>query len=167
MITDTIEVKGIIWEDLINYKKISTTLMFPHCTMKCNKECGADVCQNKALAAAKVEPLLLDPFMRLYMSNTLTEALVLQGFEPLDDPISVFTVATAFRDYCCHDDLVIYTGYYPYESPARIIPDVANTIPGNLIVKWGRYIPNQEPHYDSVLGVKLASDNQYGELIKP
>lgn len=32
-------------------------------------------------------------------------------------------------------------------------------------LKFGRYIPNQTPHYDSILGVNLASDNQYAERI--
>ena len=35
----------------------------------------------------------------------------------------------------------------------------------NIIIKFGRYIPNQKPHYDEVLGVNLASDNQYAERI--
>ena len=34
-----------------------------------------------------------------------------------------------------------------------------------IIVKYGRYIPNQASHYDSILGVKLASPNQYAEVI--
>ena len=35
----------------------------------------------------------------------------------------------------------------------------------NIIIKFGRYIPNQEKHYDDVLGIELASDNQYAEVI--
>jgi hypothetical protein len=35
----------------------------------------------------------------------------------------------------------------------------------NIIIKYGRYIPNQTPHYDEVLGVYLASDNQYAVRI--
>ena len=35
----------------------------------------------------------------------------------------------------------------------------------NIIIKYGRYIPDQEPHYDEVLGVNLASDNQYAERL--
>ena len=35
----------------------------------------------------------------------------------------------------------------------------------NIVIKYGRYIPGQTPHYDEVLGVKLASDNQYAERI--
>lgn len=35
----------------------------------------------------------------------------------------------------------------------------------NIIVKFGRYTPNQDGHYDDVLGVHLASNNQYAERI--
>jgi len=35
----------------------------------------------------------------------------------------------------------------------------------NIIVKFGRFRPNQKPHFDEVLGVNLASDNQYAEKI--
>ena len=31
----------------------------------------------------------------------------------------------------------------------------------NIIIKFGRYIPNQQAHYDDILGVNLASNNQY------
>lgn len=34
-----------------------------------------------------------------------------------------------------------------------------------LVIKYGRYIPGQQPHLDPVLGVYLASDNQYAERI--
>ena len=35
----------------------------------------------------------------------------------------------------------------------------------NIIIKFGRYIPNQQSHFDIVLGVNLASDNQYAERL--
>jgi hypothetical protein len=35
----------------------------------------------------------------------------------------------------------------------------------NIIIKFGRFRPGQEPHYDEVLGVKLASDNQYAKRV--
>ena len=35
----------------------------------------------------------------------------------------------------------------------------------NLIMKFGRFIPNQKPHYDEILGVNLASNNQYARRI--
>jgi len=35
----------------------------------------------------------------------------------------------------------------------------------NIIIKYGRFIPDKEKHYDEVLGIYLASDNQYAERI--
>jgi len=35
----------------------------------------------------------------------------------------------------------------------------------NIIIKYGRYIPNQKPHYDEVLGIMLASSNQYAKRL--
>ena len=35
----------------------------------------------------------------------------------------------------------------------------------NIIVKFGRFIPNRNKHIDNILGVELHSDNQYGEII--
>ena len=35
----------------------------------------------------------------------------------------------------------------------------------NIIVKFGRYIPNQQSRKDEILGVVLASPNQYAERI--
>ena len=66
----------------------------------------------------------------------------------------------------CNDPIIIYTGYNKEEISEEIIHNLKTMIPGNLIIKWGRFKPNQTPHYDPVLGVNLASDNQYGELIK-
>lgn len=48
---DTIKLKGIIFEDFVNYKKPCMTLMFPKCNFKCDKENGTILCQNKGLAA--------------------------------------------------------------------------------------------------------------------
>lgn len=167
MINDAIELKGIIWEDFVNYKKPCMTLMFPKCSFKCDKENGVQLCQNWELAAAPSQTVQVESLIKRYMKNPITEAIVLQGLEPLDSPIDCYIVAAALRRWEINDDLVIYTGYYPNEKDiGQIIDSIAFLIPGHLIVKWGRYIPNQEPHLDPILGVKLASDNQYGELIK-
>lgn len=166
MINKSITVKGIIWEDMVNYKKISLTLMMPKCSFKCDKEHGAPICQNGELAATPSEKVLISSLIREYKKNPLTEAIVLQGLEPLDSLIDVYTVAAALNASQITDDFIIYTGYNKSEIPSNAIKDLANLIPGRLIIKWGRYIPNQQPHYDSILGVNLASDNQYAEVIK-
>lgn len=161
-----IEVKGIIWQDLVNYKKISTTIMFPTCSFKCDKENGVQLCQNKGLAAAPSQIVDVNDIIDRHMQNPLTQAIVLQGLEPLDDLFGVYTVAAVLKEKNCKDDLVIYTGYNKDEINPAHLQNIAFFLPGHLIIKWGRYIPNQSPHYDQVLGVNLASDNQYGELYK-
>ena len=35
----------------------------------------------------------------------------------------------------------------------------------NIIIKFGRYIPNRPKKYDNILGIDLVSDNQYAEVI--
>ena len=62
------------------------------------------------------------------------------------------------------DDIVIYTGYTEAECKASCyIYDLLRY--KNIIIKFGRFVPNQEPHYDEVLGVMLASDNQYAKRL--
>ena len=36
----------------------------------------------------------------------------------------------------------------------------------NIIIKFGRFIPNRPSRYDEVLGVELASDNQFAKRIE-
>ena len=36
----------------------------------------------------------------------------------------------------------------------------------NIIIKFGRFIPDQKSTFDSVLGVELASQNQYALPLK-
>lgn len=164
MISDIIEVKGIIFEDFVNYKKPCMTLMMPKCNFKCDKENGVQLCQNWGLAAAPEQTVHINGLMRNYINNPITEAIVLQGLEPFDSLIDLYTVAAALEDFQITDDFVIYTGYTREEITSQLKP--LHNVPGHVIVKWGRYIPNQKPHYDPVLGVYLASDNQYGEIIK-
>ena len=51
IIGNIMKIKGIIFEDFINYKVPCMTIMMPRCKgFKCDKECGKPVCQNSALA---------------------------------------------------------------------------------------------------------------------
>lgn len=163
---EKIKLKGIIWEDLINYKKIGTTLMFPKCSFKCDTENGVQLCQNRGLAAAPSQWHDIDDIMDRYMHTDLSEAIILQGLEPLDSLLDVYIVAAALKEWEIKTPLIIYTGYKKSEISPTILRTLSSQIPGDFIMKWGRYIPNQSPHYDPVLGVMLASDNQYGEYIK-
>ena len=81
----------------------------------------------------------------------------------MEQPDEVVELVRVLReDFGCHDDVVIYTGYYPDE--VSTILDRLREF-DNIIVKFGRYIPNMKPRFDDVLGVWLASNNQYVERI--
>lgn len=155
-------VKGIIFEDTVNYKKISLTIMMPICNFKCDKECGKPVCQNSELAhqsGYEIDPKHI--IENYYINNPITEALVFQGLEPFDSWPDLFYFISLFREKSL-DDIVIYTGYKENEI-GTLIEDLTRF--DNIIVKFGRYIPDQESHFDEVLGVNLASPNQYAKKI--
>ena len=157
-------IKGIIDTDIVNYKKISMTIEFPYCSFKCDKECGRAVCQNSSLANEPNIEISHKRIIARYLSNPITEAIICQGLEPFDSIFSVLYLIKILRlNYNCHDDVVIYTGYNKEEIHKSIIEELKFL--GHVIIKYGRYIPDQEPHYDEVLGVNLASDNQYAERL--
>ena len=160
-------IKGLIDEDFINYKKPAMVIEFPYCSFKCDKECGQPVCQNSPLVNEPNIEISYDDLLTRYINNPITEAIVFQGLEALDSVSDVMNLILWLRiKYNCKDDIVIYTGYK--EEEVKWIVDIlsSNTlINTNIIIKFGRYIPNQEPHLDPILGVNLASDNQYAKKI--
>lgn len=151
------KIKGIITEDFVNYKKVSMTIIFPYCTFKC----GTEYCQNSSLAKEKEFDLDIKNIVYRYLKNPIPEAIVMQGLEPFDSWNDLYELIKMIRE-STSDDIIIYTGYYENE-----IEDYLKELKQypNIIVKFGRYIPNQKPHFDEVLGVELASDNQYAKVI--
>lgn len=157
----TIELKGLVDEDFINYKKPSMFISFPKCSFKCDKECGSKVCQNSSLATSPSVFVEINKLVHRYLSNPITRAIVIGGLEPFDSPIELFTLIDKIRENT-DDDIVIYTGYTENELTDKII---MLSLEKNIIIKFGRFIPNQNSHYDSVLGVNLSSGNQYAKVI--
>lgn len=156
-------IKGLIDEDFVNYKKPSMLIMFAYCTFKCDKECGERVCQNGALATAQKMNIPPKSIVERYVNNPITSAIVMSGLEPFDSFGDLSYLLHLIRDeYRCNDDVVIYTGY-KQEEIAKELEIISSY--KNIIVKFGRFIPNQTPHYDDALGIMLASDNQYGKKI--
>ena len=156
------KIKGIIFEDTINYKKISLTIMMPYCSFKCDKEFGSNICQNGALANSpniEIDPKQI--IKKYYLDNYLVDAIVFQGLEPFDSWNDLLNFIEEFRKVSS-DDIVIYTGYNENEIMEKI--ELLSQY-DNIIIKFGRYVPNQESHFDEVLGVKLASSNQYAKKI--
>ena len=154
-------IKQLLDEDFINYKKPSMFIGFPSCSWKCDKECGMQVCQNSALASSPIKDIGFKTIVNRYINNPITSSVVCGGLEPFDTWDDLYVLITYLR-LLTQDDIVIYTGYYKEEIEVYI--DELKVFP-NIIIKFGRYIPDQEKHYDEVLGVYLASDNQYAERI--
>lgn len=154
--------KGVIFEDFVNYRKPSMVLEFPICkNFKCDKECSERVCQNSLLAQSPNIEIYPISLIKKYLNNPISEAIVCQGLEPFDSWPDLIDFLYCFRQYS-QDDFVIYTGYTEKE-----IQDKIDTLKNfkNVIIKFGRYIPNQPKHFDEVLGVSLASPNQYAKIL--
>ena len=154
-------VKGIIDEDFVNYKEPSMTIEFPYCSFKCDKECGQQICQNSPLANEPDIFISVYDLIDRYMNNPITKAVVCQGLEPFDSIDDLYVFLDRFRRRT-NDPVIIYTGYTEEELQSEI-PRLQKF--DNIIVKYGRFIPDSPHIFDTVLGVELASDNQYAKLL--
>lgn len=157
-----IKIRGLVDEDFVNYKKPAMFIAFPYCTFKCDTECGYSVCQNSSLVENTNiinidEQIIIDR----YIKNPITHSIVISGLEPFDSFNELIILIRSFREKTS-DDIVIYSGYNK-EEITSYIEELKQF--KNIIIKFGRFIPNQEKHYDEVLQVTLASPNQYGEKI--
>ena len=159
------KVRQLIDEDFVNYKKPSMFVGTCYCDWKCCKDADIDdsVCQNYELKNSKIIEIDEDELIQRYLKNNYTDAIVFGGLEPFRQWDEIFTFIEALRnDYNCDDDVVIYTGYDEHELEDAIY---LLSYFSNIYVKFGRFVPDDEKHYDEVLGVWLASQNQYGKKI--
>ena len=170
-------VKEIRDEDFTSYKKPSMVIGFPSCTFKCERECGCKgMCQNLALVTAPDIEIGYEHIVDRYLKNPITKAIIMAGLEPFDSFPDLIDLIHYFR-VKTKDDIVIYTGYTEEEiknmqytihyswgkQNYSYLGEISKCT--NIIIKYGRYKPNEEPHYDNVLGIKLASSNQYAVRI--
>ena len=162
------KVKGIEETDFVNYKKASMYIAFPTCTWKC----GRAECQNSPLALTEDIEISKEEICERYLQNPITEAFVFAGLEPFDSFMDLISLVDCIRNkYQINDDIVIYTGYTEGELRSgefgrdkEVLYTNFNYLISNyknIIIKFGRYIPNEGTHFDKVLGVNLASNNQY------
>ena len=151
--------KGLIDEGFTNYKLPSMFLIFPHCNFKCCLEAGNNICQNMDIVKEPTIDVGVDDLIKRYLNNPITKAIVCGGLEPFDsfEELKEF-ISTLRWNYSCCDPIVIYTGYNAEEILDEVF-SLSKFV--NIIVKFGRFIPDQKEHFDKVLGVNLASDNQY------
>ena len=96
-----------------------------------------------------------------YLNNPLTHAVVCGGLEPFDSWKELSSFISLFRGFS-NDPIIIYTGYNKEEilNCVHLLQNFKN-----IIIKYGRFIPEMPHIYDSVLGVELASNNQYAEVL--
>jgi len=154
-----IRLKNLMDENFQDYKKTSMMLATCKCDWKCPIEGNFDIsiCQNSELANQKNIEVSIQSIINRYFNNSITQAVVIGGLEPMLQFDEVLEFINAFR-LVSEDDVVIYTGYYYGEILSEI--HKLNKYK-NIIIKFGRYKENSEKKFDDVLGVWLPSQNQY------
>lgn len=159
-----IEVKEIVDENFQDYKKSSMMIASTKCDFKCFTELGLkpDICQNMSIIRRPNIKVSLESIFQRYTSNLITNAIVIGGLEPMLQFEEFYSLIRYFRENNCNDDFVIYTGYYESEIEDKLdkLRDLEN-----IIVKFGRFIPDSEKIFDEILGIYLSSSNQYAERI--
>lgn len=159
-------VKTIVDEDFVNYQKPSMFIGTISCGGKCCIEGGfpLSVCQNDGWRGNAPINIRDRVIIERYLHNGISRAIVFGGLEPMEQSDELFEFIDMLRNtYKCDDDVVIYTGYNR-EEISGIVERLAHRF-SNIIIKFGRYIPNMKSRFDDVLGVNLASDNQYAVRI--
>ena len=158
------KIKDIQDENFQDYKKTSMFICNCVCDWKCCKDANIpeSVCHNNKIIQQKNFEVSPEYLYLRYKNNPLTSAIVFGGLEPLLQFSEVLEVIEYFRAQGCMDDIVIYTGYYPDEVKDKI--EQLQQFK-NIIVKFGRFIPNVEPRFDEILGINLVSDNQFAQRI--
>ena len=89
-----ISLKGLVDEDLANYKKPSMYIIFPNCTFKC----GRANCQNSALAHEEKVEIDIEYLVQRYLNNPITKAIVCGGLEPMDSFEELFSLIQEVRN---------------------------------------------------------------------
>jgi len=168
-------VNYVVSEDFVNYKKPAMFIGVGVCSMKCNIDCGKDVCQNHSLLGSHKD-IPNQMIINNYLNNDITKAIVIGGLEPFDDADELYKFVRNFRKLS-GDDIVIYTGYteneclgidkynYQYAINQDKLVETFKLITAfdNIVIKFGRYIPDSTPIYSKELGVELVSNNQYAK----
>jgi pyruvate-formate lyase-activating enzyme len=156
-------VTNIIYEDCTNYKEICMFIGTISCGGKCciEQNIPLSICLNNSLRNASITDISDEIIINRYLSNPITSGVVFGGMESFEQWEELKHFITLFRQKS-QDMLIIYTGYYEEEIKEQI--EWLKQYP-NIIIKFGRYLINSTPHFDKVLGVTLASSNQYAKQI--
>lgn len=156
-------VKAIVCDDFVNYRKPSMFISTCFCDWKCCVDGGFDssICQNNPMKDYPIQDFSNEELYSFYEKSMFSESIVFGGLEPIKQFDEIISFVEYFRTKSL-DDIVIYTGYNEREVQKEILSLKKYK---NIIIKFGRFVPNQQKHFDCVLGVSLVSDNQYGKVI--
>ena len=119
------------------------------------------MCQNGTLATTPNINIGVKTIVNKYINNPITKSIVCGGLEPFDTFDDLLQLIAYLR-VSTDDDIVIYTGYNQSEITWKIAKLKKFK---NIIVKFGRYKPNRPSRFDNLIGVYLASPNQYAKII--
>ena len=161
-------VRKLLTERFQDYKVPSMYLATCFCDWKCCPD-KQYVCQNNPIAKLPVTDIPDEEVLDTYLSDPITDAIVIAGLEPLLQTREVCSLIRRASERDIRTTFVIYTGYTKDEvRRIGFFDELKATEYGKdvqVIIKYGRYVPDQQPHFDETLGVELASDNQYAEII--
>lgn len=158
------EYTGIRLKDAVevfqDYKKSAILFSTCYCNWKCCHEAGIpeSVCQNQKVAQQREVYLPFESVLKK-VNQSFTDAVIFGGLEPMLQADEVVQCIQYLRQHGVKKDIVVYTGYYVEEIDEETLAYLAMN---DVILKCGRYIPDRKPKFDAVLGITLASDNQYG-----
>ena len=160
----SIALRDIVDECFQDYHLASMLLATTKCNWKCLVEQGlsTSLCQNMPLCDNPIREIPFESILKRYRSNPITKAIVIGGLEPLLQFDEVIGLIQYLRENGVEDDIVIYTGY----NKAEVEPQIAALSQfKNIVMKFGRFVPDDIPHFDDVLKITLISSNQYAERI--
>lgn len=158
-----ISVFGIQTADCINNKEITFNIASGvSCSFKCCPE-HPEICQNNPLCSQPIVPANIKALVNKYREQELATCITFQGLEPLDTLSELMWFIWYLRHYT-DDPVFIWTGYTEEEIQS-LIELIHRMNFCNIYIKVGRFVPNQPSHIDPILGVALASPNQYCKKI--
>lgn len=167
------KIKGITDECFSDYKLPAMFIAFPSCTFKCDQENGEQRCQNCSLIREPDIEVTKEALIERFLANPITDAIVCGGLEPFDSITDLVSLVDCMRRVYKNDaPIIIYTGYTEDEIISGAFMDnpsigksfITNLLQqSNIVIKYGRFRPDQPNHFDEVLGVTLTSPNQYAK----
>lgn len=155
------KLKMIVDETAGDYKEPAMFLVTASCVLDC------EGCQNVHLKQMSTKSYSDEDIWKRYFDNLCTSAIVIGGLEPFDEFEDLFNfihTGIGVRPHVRRPTMVIYTGYELDEidiSKFNRLEELSTLYDGQIFIKFGRYRADLPSRHSDILGVTLASENQY------